>query len=92
MRAPYEKKYHLSEAEIGEIRRLRTEDPYTWTRVKLAEKFGCSSFFVGMIVKSEKRAEEVEKEHASMRKKWGIKRREAREDRERRKEAWGRDE
>ena len=91
MRDPYEKKYHLSDKEIEEIRQLRTQDPYTWTRVKLAEKFGCSQFFVGMIVKAPERAKEVEKEHASARRKWGQRRREAREDRERRKDLWGRD-
>jgi hypothetical protein len=91
VRAPYEKKYHLTDKEIGEIRQLRTQDPYTWTRVKLAEKFGCSQFFVGMVVKAKEKAKEVEAGHAEMRKLWGAKRREAREDRERRKVLWGRD-
>ncbi|KAF2824884.1 hypothetical protein CC86DRAFT_371373 [Ophiobolus disseminans] len=91
VRAPYEKKYHLTDKEIGEIRQLRTQDPYTWTRVKLAEKFGCSQFFVGMVVKVPARAKEVAKEHEADRRKWGVRRREAREDREKRKEAWGRE-
>ncbi|KAH8701303.1 mitochondrial ribosomal protein subunit L20-domain-containing protein [Phaeosphaeriaceae sp. PMI808] len=92
VRQPYEKKYHLSEAEIAEIRKLRTQDPRLWTRVRLAEKFGCSQFFVGMVVQARGRAKEVEKEHAEARKRWGVKRRTAREDRARRKERWGRDE
>jgi hypothetical protein len=91
VRDPYEKKYHLTDKEIAEIRQLRTEDPYTWTRVKLAEKFGCSQFFVGMVVKAKERAKEVEGAHEQMRRKWGQHRREAREDRGRRKEMWGRD-
>ncbi|KAH3908284.1 hypothetical protein HBI56_228280 [Parastagonospora nodorum] len=91
VRAPYEKKYHLTDKEIGEIKRLRTSDPYKWTRVKLAEKFGCSQFFVGMVVQARQKAATVEKEHAAMRKKWGERRREAKEDRVRRKEMWGRD-
>jgi hypothetical protein len=91
VRTPYEKKYHLTETEIAEIRRLRLQDPYTWTRVKLAEKFGCSQFFVSMIVKAKEKAREVQESHAEMRKKWGARRREAREDRLRRKELWGRD-
>lgn len=77
--------------EIEQIRTLRTEDPYKWTRVKLAEKFGCSQFFVGMLVKAPKKAAEVAKEHEAARRKWGTVRREAREDRERRKVLWGRD-
>jgi len=81
----------LTDADIAEIRRLRTEDPYMWTRVRLAEKFGCSQFFVGMVVKARERAAEVEREHEGMRGKWGVRRREAREDRERRKGMWGRD-
>jgi hypothetical protein len=91
VRAPYEKKYHLTDAEISEIRSLRTQDPYTWTRVKLAEKFGCSQFFVGMVVKAKDRAKEVEAGHEEARQRWGVRRREAREDRGRRKEQWGRD-
>jgi hypothetical protein len=91
VRAPYEKKYHLSETEISEIRRLRTEDPYTWTRVKLAEKFECSQFFVGMVVKARDKAKEVAEMHEERKRKWGIIRRQAREDRARRKEQWGRD-
>jgi hypothetical protein len=91
VREPYEKKYHLTDKEIAEIRQLRTEDPYTWTRVKLAEKFECSQFFVGMIVKAPEKAIEVEKGHAQKRKMWGRRRKEAREDRVRRKELWGRD-
>jgi hypothetical protein len=91
VRAPYEKRYHLTDKEIDEIRQLRTQDPYTWTRVKLAEKYGCSQFFVGMVVKAKEKAKEVEAGHAEMRRLWGAKRREAREDRERRKAMWGRD-
>ncbi|KAH7082334.1 mitochondrial ribosomal protein subunit L20-domain-containing protein [Paraphoma chrysanthemicola] len=91
VRAPYEKKYHLTDKEIGEIQTLRSQDPYTWTRVKLAEKFGCSQFFVGMVVKAKERAKEVETEHAEARRKWGQRRRVAREDREKRKALWGRD-
>ncbi|KAI9480826.1 MAG: mitochondrial ribosomal protein subunit L20-domain-containing protein [Benjaminiella poitrasii] len=38
----------LSDAEINEMRQLRTSDPTTWTRSKLAKKFGCSPLFVSM--------------------------------------------
>ena len=85
VRQPYEKTYHLNENDIAEIRRLRSQDPDTWTRVKLAEKFGCSQFFVGMVAKNEDKAERVNREHEAARRKWGTRRREAREDRGRRK-------
>ncbi|CEP10103.1 hypothetical protein [Parasitella parasitica] len=38
----------LSESEIKELRQLRESDPSTWTRSKLAKKFGCSELFVGI--------------------------------------------
>ncbi|KAF1936502.1 hypothetical protein EJ02DRAFT_303823, partial [Clathrospora elynae] len=88
---PYEKTYHLSEEDVAEIRRLRASDPDTWTRVKLAEKFGCSQFFVGMVSKAPEKAAAVSKEHEDARRKWGPRRKIAREDRERRKVLWGRD-
>jgi hypothetical protein len=91
VRAPYEKKYHLTTAEIDEIRQLRSSDPHTWTRVKLAEKFGCSQFFVGMVAKNAEKATVVSKEHEEARRRWGARRKIAREDRERRKVLWGRD-
>lgn len=59
--------------------------------MKLAEKFGCSQFFVGMVAKNEGKAERVNREHEAARMKWGTRRREAREDRGRRKVLWGRD-
>ncbi|CAI6333698.1 unnamed protein product [Periconia digitata] len=91
LRTPYEKKYHLTEADFQEIRRLRNEDPDTWTRVKLAEKFGCSQFFVGMIAKNKEKAQRVSEAHEIATSRWGTRRREAREDRVRRKALWGRD-
>ncbi|KAI4844284.1 hypothetical protein E4T44_06274 [Aureobasidium sp. EXF-8845] len=76
VRPVYEKKYHLKEADIAEIRRLRAEDPRQWTRVRLAEKFECSQFF---------RSTELEK----IKEKWGRTKTEAREDRQTRKQSWG---
>ncbi|KAG1148583.1 hypothetical protein G6F37_002522 [Rhizopus arrhizus] len=39
----------LAEKEINEIRQLRESDPTTWTRSKLAKKFGCSELYIGMV-------------------------------------------
>ncbi|KAF2798728.1 hypothetical protein K505DRAFT_404997 [Melanomma pulvis-pyrius CBS 109.77] len=92
VRAPYDKKYHLQAAEIEQMRALRLSDPNLWTRVRLAEKFGCSQFFVGLVVKVPEKAERVERGHQRVRDGWGERRRGAREDRRRRKDLWGRDE
>ncbi|KAH7382182.1 mitochondrial ribosomal protein subunit L20-domain-containing protein [Pyrenochaeta sp. MPI-SDFR-AT-0127] len=91
VRTPYEKKYHVSKSEVEEIRQLRSNDPDQWTRVRLAEKFGCSQFFIGMVAKAPEKAERVSREHDIARKRWGQRRKIAREDRERRKVLWGQD-
>ncbi|KAF2875625.1 mitochondrial ribosomal protein subunit L20-domain-containing protein [Massariosphaeria phaeospora] len=91
VRAPYEKKYHVSAADVEEMRRLRAANPRVWTRVRLAERFGCSQFFVGMVAKNEGVAEKRRMEDEKVRVGWGRRRREAREDRGRRREGWGRD-
>ena len=44
-----------------------------------------------MVAKNEDKAERVNREHEAARRKWGTRRREAREDRGRRKVLWGRD-
>ncbi|KAJ2958058.1 hypothetical protein NQZ79_g6284 [Umbelopsis isabellina] len=38
----------LGDAEIAELRKLRAEDPAKWTRKALAQRFGCSEFFVSI--------------------------------------------
>ncbi|OQN96707.1 hypothetical protein B0A48_17131 [Cryoendolithus antarcticus] len=91
MRPAYEKKYHLTQEQIAEIKRLRAEDPRTWTRVKLAEKFKCSQFFVSLCCCAPEIKEERDKALEAVKAKWGERKREAREDRQTRKEGWGRD-
>ena len=93
VRAPYIKKYHLNEAQIEEIRKLRGEDPFQWTRAVLAKKFECSQFFVGMVCEANsKRKEQSRTILENTQSKWGNRRRVAREDKSKRREAWGRDE
>jgi len=90
-----EKKYHLTPTDFTEMRKLRAEDPTKWTRSRLAERFQCTSLFVSRVTGDSVTVEykrEARREHGEARAKWGKRRREAREDRERRKEAWGRDE
>ena len=93
VREPYEKKYHLDEAQVAEIRRLRTEDPFVWTRANLAAKFGCTQFFVGMVCEASKeRKEQSRQTLENVKARWGKRRRYAREDRTKRRDSWGRDE
>ena len=91
VRPEYEKKYHLRAPEIEEIRRLRKEDPKQWTRARLAQKFECSQFFIGLCCSSPEAAKEQDKALAEIKRKWGRRKTEAREDRQTRKEMWGRD-
>ena len=84
---PYEKKYHLREVDFERMRRLREEDPFKWTRSALAEEFECSLFFVGIVCQSSRQKlvqdrEQLEQVKAG----WGRRKRNAREDRGRRRE------
>lgn len=81
------KKYHLKPADFEEIRRLRAEDPFTWTRKKLAEKYGCSQFFVGMVAETTEKKKKFEQEHLEkIKDRWGPKRRHAGEERLKRRQ------
>ncbi|KAL8675907.1 MAG: hypothetical protein Q9224_000706 [Gallowayella concinna] len=89
---PREKKYHLKEAEIAEIRQLRLKDPFTWSRKKLAQKYDCSEFFVSMICEaSPERKRQQQMALDDIKARWGNRRRYAREDRQKRRTLWGRD-
>ncbi|KAB8576174.1 hypothetical protein FH972_025702 [Carpinus fangiana] len=84
---------HLSATAVAEMRALRREDEEKWTATRLAERFGCSRFFVGLVVQaSPERRRVVQKEVDAVRARWGRKRRVARMERGMRKELWGRDE
>ncbi|KAI9738240.1 MAG: hypothetical protein M1834_008738 [Cirrosporium novae-zelandiae] len=89
---PYEKRYHLKKEDLAEIRRLRTEDPVKWGVLALAKKFDCSTLLISMVCQAPKSHLDKQQEIVDLVKdKWGRRRREAREDRVRRREAWGRD-
>ncbi|KAF2231770.1 hypothetical protein EV356DRAFT_506615 [Viridothelium virens] len=93
LRAPVQKRYHLTSADFDEIRRLRIEDPLKWSNIALAKKFQCSTVLIPMICSVPKEVKQIrEKELEDIKQKWGPKKRAAREDRARRRERWGRDE
>ncbi|KAL1962803.1 hypothetical protein VTN77DRAFT_9172 [Rasamsonia byssochlamydoides] len=88
-----EKKYHLTPADIEEIRRLRLGDPMTWSRWKLAKRFQCSPIFIAMVCEASPQKKEIQKQVLeAVQSRWGVKRRMAREDRQLRKQAWSSDE
>lgn len=86
-------RYHLTQEDVAEIRRLRMSDPVKWSRLKLARKFNCTSLFIGICCQAppEKLAYEKAKLEA-IKERWGPKRTMAREDRIKRREAVYRDE
>ncbi|KAF2840143.1 hypothetical protein M501DRAFT_901572, partial [Patellaria atrata CBS 101060] len=86
-----EKKYHITAEQVEEIRALRTGDPEKWTCTKIAAKYDCSPLFVAMVVKSPEMQRKHEERLEEVKKRWGRKRREAREDRARRRQLWGRE-
>jgi hypothetical protein len=92
-KAPAYQRHHLTEEDVKEIKRLRSTDPETWTRAKLAKKYNCSSIFIGMCCEAPKEKIEAAKAQVeAIKARWGPKRKMAREDRVKRREAAYRDE
>jgi len=90
---PDYQRHHLSEEDVEEMRRLRALDPEKWSILKLARKFNCSSWFIKYCC--DVPIEKVEAQKAKLeatKARWGPKRRMAREDRVKRREAVYRDE
>ena len=86
-------RYHLTPSDIEEIRKLRLSDPMTWSRHKLAKKFECSPIFIAMVCEASPEKKQIQKQVLeAVQSRWGPKRRMAREDRQLRRETWGRDE
>lgn len=87
-----EGKYHLTPADVEEIRKLRLSDPMNWSRHKLAKRFECSPLFIAMACEASTEKKAIQRQVLeSVQSRWGPKRRMAREDRQLRREAWGRD-
>ncbi|KAK9472214.1 mitochondrial 54S ribosomal protein mL58 [Dipodascopsis tothii] len=89
---PAPKGYHLGEADVAEIRRLRAADPVKNSRTALAAQFKCSPFFIGMVAPaSEERKDEMAKRLSAIQQSWGPLRRKARLQRQKRRELVARD-
>ncbi|TKA76926.1 hypothetical protein B0A55_03108 [Friedmanniomyces simplex] len=91
VRPEYTKKYHLTPEQVEDIRQLRKEDPRKWTRVRLAEKFECSQFFVSLCCSAPEIKAEQDKQLEEIKKRWGRRKTEARDARQERKKLWGQD-
>lgn len=82
-------RYHLSEADVAEMRRLRAEDPTQWSVLALASKFECSPVFVMLATKrtageAHKTAQRERLE--AVKERWGPIRTKARVERTKRRE------
>ncbi|EFR02779.1 hypothetical protein MGYG_05778 [Nannizzia gypsea CBS 118893] len=92
LQAEKEPKKYLTKEEIETMRELRKSDPMLWSRNRLAEKFGCSTLFVGMACEAAGEKKAIQRQIlTAVQSRWGLKRTMAREDRQLRKELWGRD-
>lgn len=78
--------YNVTPEQVADMRRLRAENPTKWSVAALAEKFQCSKLFVMMCCKAsaEHRAEEKKRLEA-IKSRWGPIRRNAREERQKRR-------
>lgn len=80
-------RYHLTTEDMAEMRRLRQEDPVTWSVSKLAKKFDCSDIIVRIAAPPpEGHKEWLKAKLERQQERWGPMKRKAREDRTSRKE------
>ena len=83
---PRQKTYNCTAEQIAEIRKLRSSNPFQWTRKKLAEKFGCTEFFISLACPAPQEKLDAEKrKQEEVKSGWGRRKRAAREDRAKRK-------
>ncbi|KAL6308431.1 mitochondrial ribosomal protein subunit L20-domain-containing protein [Sparassis latifolia] len=83
----------LSQEDLLKIRKLRVEDPLTWTRSKLAKEFNCTPNFIGraaaMKVRDRKKVlAQRDEEHEKARGLWGEKKSLFREIAKKRRDFW----
>ncbi|KAK5690118.1 hypothetical protein LTR17_026044 [Elasticomyces elasticus] len=91
VRPEYQRKDHLTPEQVEEMRKLRSEDPRKWTRVRLAEKFESLQFFVSLCCSTPEVKAEQDKKLEAIKERWGRRKSEARDARQERKKLWGQD-
>ncbi|SMN22293.1 similar to Saccharomyces cerevisiae YKR085C MRPL20 Mitochondrial ribosomal protein of the large subunit [Maudiozyma saulgeensis] len=83
------KSYHLQPEQIAEIIKLRSSDPVTNTRKKLAKQFDVSPLFISLVSSAPKsRITEMNKRLNTIKSSWHKQREIARDDRKKRKQLW----
>lgn len=88
-----EKDYSLTPQIVGDIVKLRNEDPEQWTVSKLASKFNVDIKKVNVITGIHKeRQEKLLRDLNAVKETWNEKRRVARQDKEKRTKMWLRNE
>lgn len=86
---PLEKRYHITPAQIDEMRALRASDPSKYTVNALAKQFDCTPAFVQMTAPASKeRRAEVEGDLVEQKAGWGYRKRLQRDIRQKRRELW----
>lgn len=93
LKGQQEKRYHLTEKDVEEMRELRKTDPMQWSVKQLSKKFDCSPIFAMYVTEGLASGKQEQQKLVTqiVKSRWGKKRREAREDRDLRKERWFRD-
>lgn len=87
------KDYSLTPDIIQEIITLRNQDPHKWSIAKLAAKFGVATNKVNVITGfSMAKQQKILEELQAVKESWSDKRKIARDDRQRRKQMWLRNE
>lgn len=87
------KDYSLTPEVITEIVRLREQDPHKWSIAKLAAKFNVETNKINVITGfSKAKQQRLLQELETVQKSWSAKTKIAREDRQRRKQMWLRNE
>ena len=86
---PPEKRYHLTPAQVAEMRSLRASDPETYTVSVLAKQFDCSRAFVQITAPaSNTRRTSLDADLAEQKAGWGHRKRLQREIRQKRHSFW----
>ncbi|KAI6092169.1 mitochondrial ribosomal protein subunit L20-domain-containing protein [Hypoxylon rubiginosum] len=79
-------KYNVTREQVDEMRRLRADDPEAWSVHRLAERFGCTPYFVMMCCRADRDHRDRERARLdAVKARWGPIRAAAREERKKRK-------
>ncbi|KAI1762164.1 mitochondrial ribosomal protein subunit L20-domain-containing protein [Hypoxylon sp. FL1150] len=79
-------KYNVTKEQVDEMRKLRAEDPATWSVLRLAERYGCAPYFVMMCCRADREHRDRARARLdAVKASWGPIRTAAREERKKRR-------